>query len=456
MSFGRSGPTGDISHVPTLPNHELRLKLIIAALFLPEGFSFYIGDARLTVVRVLIIFFTFVTLLSKRPERRFVASDLFAVATALCMLMASTVIEGFAGLKGATITALEFTGSYFIFRYSLGPLNSSVRILEFTCKVMVVVILLALLDPLTGRLFTYEIAKALTGYSKVDLDVAYANHADAIFRDGMVRAMGPMEHSILFGCVCAWFGSLAFFVYPKSPFGWTIATLAAIGLWFSQARGAWLAYVIAFGLFGYYQLTIGFGLRWKVVGLIVGVLLIAVFSISGAPIATLMRLGGLSPEAAYYRQAIWIAAGPLVLHSPLFGIGSTWDWQSSSDLFGPSVDAFWLQNSMTYGIPATLFVFLTMASPFWQKPVNKSPLLTAEERRLSVALGIVIVTAIFLGFIVHFWGACWILLGIFPAIRANLFEATRSMARATQALAASDDLAPVEFADPAARPRLTS
>jgi hypothetical protein len=423
-----------------LPNHELRLKLIIAALFLPEGFSFYIGDARLTVVRVLIIVFTFVTLLSKRPERIFVASDLFAVATAVCMLTASTVIEGFAGLKGATIAVFEFTGSYFIFRYSLGPVNSSVRILEFTCKVMVVVILLALLDPLTGRLFTYEAAKALTGYAKVDLDVAYANHADAIFRDGIVRAMGPMEHSILFGCVCAWFGSLAFFVYPYRPFGWTIATLAAVGLWFSQARGAWLAYIIAFGLFGYYQLTTGFRLRWKVVGLAVGVLLIAVFSISGAPIATLMRLGGLSPEAAYYRQAIWAAAGPMVLHSPLFGIGSTWDWQSSSDLFGPSVDAFWLQNSMAYGIPATFFVFLTMVSPFRQKPLDKSPLLTVAERRLSVGLGIVIVTALFLGFIVHFWGACWILLGILPAIRANLFAATRSKARATQAHALSDDL----------------
>lgn len=456
MSVRRSGPSSSFSQASPPPNRELRLKLFIAALFLPEGFSFYIGDFQLTVVRVLIILFTCVTLFSRKSERVFVASDLFAVATALCMLAASTATEGFTGLKGATITAFEFTGSYFIFRYSLGPVNSSVRILDFSCKVMVVVILLALLDPFTGRLFTYEFAKALTGYAKVDLDVAYANQADAIFRDGIVRAMGPMEHSILFGCVCAWFGTLAFFVHPNRPFGWTIATLAAIGLWFSEARGAWLAYVIAFCLAGYYQLTTGFRLRWEVIGLAVGALLIAVFSISGAPIATLMRLGGLSPEAAYYRQAIWAAAGPMVLHSPLFGIGSTWDWQSSSDLFGPSVDAFWLQNSMTYGIPATIFAFLTIVSPFWGKPLDKSPLLTSEERRLSVALGIVIVTAIFLGFIVHFWGACWILLGVFSAFRANLFEATRSAARAAQAGALSDDGARVGLAVPAQNLRLTN
>jgi hypothetical protein len=439
LNFRRLRPLGNISHALTPPNHELRLKLIIAALFLPEGFSFYIGDFRLTVVRVLIISFTCITLLSKKPERGFVASDFFAVATAVCMLTASTITEGFAGLKGATIAAFEFSGSYFIFRYSLDSVNSSVRTLVFACKVLVVVTLLALLDPLTGRLFTYEFAKGLTGYAKTALDLAFASHADAIFRDGVVRAMGPMEHSILFGCVCAWFGTIAFFVYPNRPFGWTIAILAAIGLWFSEARGAWLAYIIAFGICGYYQLTTGFRLRWKILGLVVAIVVISVFSISGAPIATLMRLGGLSPEAAYYRQAIWAAASPFVLHSPLVGIGSTWDWESSSDLFGSSVDAFWLQNSMTYGIPATIFALLTMVSPFWHKPLDTSPLLTREERRLSVALGIVTVTAIFLGFIVHFWGACWILLGIFPAVRASLFQATRSVARASLAASLSDE-----------------
>lgn len=164
-------------------------------------------------------------------------------------------------------------------------------------------------------------------------------------------------------------------------------------------------------------------MRWKMIGLAAGLLLTAVFTVSGAPIATLMKLGGLSPAAAYYRQAIWAAAGPLVMHSPLFGIGSSWDWQANTDLFGPSVDAFWLQNSMTYGIPASLFVFLTMVGPFWGGPIDRSSYLSPEEKRLSVALGIVTTTAIFLGFIVHFWGVCWILLGVFAGIRASLVEA---------------------------------
>jgi hypothetical protein len=39
-----------------------------------------------------------------------------------------------------------------------------------------------------------------------------------------------------------------------------------------------------------------------------------------------------------------------------------------------------------------------------------------------VALGIVIVTIVFLGFMVHFWGICFILIAVFAGMRANLAE----------------------------------
>ena len=63
-----------------------------------------------------------------------------------------------------------------------------------------------------------------------------------------------------------------------------------------------------------------------------------------------------------------------------------------------------------------------MVSAFWLGPIDRSRYLSGEERRLSLALGIVITTAVALGFTVHFWGACWILLGAFAGMRANLAE----------------------------------
>ena len=413
---------------------ELYLKLFIVALFIPEGFSFFIGDFRLTVARVLLMVFSIKALLRylSGPARVFILSDLSVLGVAIWMLMASTVTGGFIGLKGAGITAIEFAGCYYMFRYSLDSVNSSVEIVWFACKVTVVVIAVALLDPLTGTLFTYELARQITGYAKPGVAEALATHSDGLFRDGLIRAEGPLEHSILFGCVCAWFGTLAFFTFPRRFFGWCIAAFALVGLWFSQARGAWVAYIIAFALSGYYVVTRQFPLRWKLVGLALGVVVISVFLVSGSPIATLMKLGGLSPEAAWYREAIWTWAWPLVMNSPLFGIGSSWDWEASGYLVGSSVDAFWLENSMEYGFPATVFVFLTVASPFWRGPMDNSPYLSPEERRLSVALGIVTTTFVFMGFIVHFWGICWILVGAFPAIRASLDEAVTLRERAAQ------------------------
>jgi hypothetical protein len=77
-----------------------------------------------------------------------------------------------------------------------------------------------------------------------------------------------------------------------------------------------------------------------------------------------------------------------------------------------------------------------MISPFWHGKLDSSPYLSPEEKRLSVALGIVTTTAVFLGFIVHFWGVCWILLGAFAGIRANLVEAVTLRYRAARELSA--------------------
>jgi O-antigen ligase len=185
-----------------------------------------------------------------------------------------------------------------------------------------------------------------------------------------------------------------------------------------------LGYLIGFALAMYYSATPRFSARWKLVGLFVTVVLVAIFSFSGSPVATLVRLSGVSAEAGWYRQAIWDTAGPVALGSPLFGIGlnGDWGWQTHGGLVSASLDSFWLSAALMYGIPGSILVLLTIVSAFWLGPIDKSPHLTPEERRLSVALGIVTTTVVVLGFIVHFWGTCWILLAVFAGIRANLAE----------------------------------
>jgi O-antigen ligase len=308
-------------------------------------------------------------------------------------------------------------------------------VVRFACKLIIFVIGLALLDPLTDRLFTYDFIKSITGYVKPGYESALVTNAETLFRDGVIRAMGPLEHSILFGAVCAWFGLLAFITFRSKLFGWSVAGVALIGISFSQAKSPLLAYLIGFALAIYYSATPRFTARWKLVGLCVTAVLVTVFSFSGSPVATLVRLGGVSPEAAWYRQAIWEVGGPMVLRSPIFGIGldGDWNWQSNGALLSGSVDAFWLATGMSYGIPGSALILATLVSACWLGSIDKSPHLTPEEGRLSLALGIVIVTVVFLGFMVHFWGTCWILIAVFAGMRANLAEAAILRDRAARA-----------------------
>jgi O-Antigen ligase len=416
-------PTGRAAAGP-ISGDELRLKLLVAALFLPEGLSFFVGDFRLSAERLLLIIF-FIAAVVRRmntPEIIRVPSDIMAPAAAVWIILAGTVTGGFTGLKGAGIEAIELTGSYYAFRHFLGPVDSSVRVIRFSCKLIIVVVGVALLDPLTGNLFTYDFVKGFTGYAKLNYEHAIAVHGDSLFRNGLVRAMGPLEHSILFGCVCIWFGTLAFSTFPSRLFGWSVASIALIGVWFSQARGPLLGYLIAFALAIFYFATKGFTARWKVLGSLAALAIAVIFAFSGSPVATLAKLTGVSPETAWYREAIWYTASPLVAKSPIFGTGGAWDWRAHGGLTSDSVDNFWLKAAMSYGVPGAILIFLTMAGAFWLGPVDRSPYLSLQERRLSRALGLVTVTAVFLGFTVHFWGACWILLGAFSGMRANLAE----------------------------------
>ena len=408
-------------------NYEPFLKILIASIFLPEGLSLVIGDFRLPLVRVLLIALllpaTIRFIFNANSSRSVVIlSDIMAITTGVWIIMAGLVTGGFmSGIKGGGALALEFSGAYYVFRYLPEFPNSSVRVIKFCGKLVMIVIGLALLDPLTGKPFTYDLVKGFTGYTKSGWEWAIEYQADTLYRNGLVRAMGPLEHSILFGAACAWIGILSLCTFPNKIRGTIVASACLLGVLASQAKGPLLAYIMALGLSGFYWATKQVAARWKFLGTLVATYVIFVFFYSSSPIATLLRSGGLDPEAAWYRQAIWQTGTPIVLGSPFFGVGlaGDWDWQGNDALIGQSVDAFWLTTAMMFGIPGTIFVFFTIVGSFWTGPIDRSPWLSREEQRLSVALGLVAVTAIFLGFTVHFWGSCWILLGSLTGMRGN-------------------------------------
>lgn len=271
VSVPRSGSDRKQFSLPTIAagdGSERLLKLLLAVVFLPEGFSFFIGDARLTPARGLLLALVIVAIvrfLQRVGSSRFafIPSDLFAALTGIWMVTAAIANSGFdQGLKGGGALALEFVGAYYVFRNLLGSADSSVRIVRFASKLLVVIVALALLDPLTGRLFTYDLVKSLTGYVKPIYETVFED-SSAYHRYGLVRAMGPLEHSILFGTVCAWFGTLALMTFPSGAFGKTIAAIAIVGVVAALSAGPLIASVLAGGLIMVYFATPELKARWR-------------------------------------------------------------------------------------------------------------------------------------------------------------------------------------------------
>jgi hypothetical protein len=430
-SASRSSAPHNLAFARPQRRDELYLKWLLVAAFLPQGLSFFIGDFRITVFRVLLILFPLIwgrLLINgfRSSARILVPSDLMMAAVAIWIVLSGIVTSGLsAGVKSSGIGAVEFVGVYYAFRFLLRSPDSSTRVMRFFCITMLIVTALALLDPILGRLVFIDISNAFGLYGGVHkLVYPVYLESESYYRGGLVRAMGPMDHSILFGSACAWAGIIAVFIFASWRVGISAACFVLVGLWFSQSRGPLIAVAVAISLMIYHAATQWLpsrGTILAVTAVLVGILLCVA---SGSPLATLTQVLGVGGETAWYREAIWSTAGSLVMHSPLFGLGpnSPWDWQSNPALSSGSVDAFWLKMAMDAGIVGSAMVFLAIVSAFWRGAVDKSSVLTAGERQLSRALALVVAAAVFLGFTVDFYGVTYSLLPMFAGVRASLAE----------------------------------
>src|SRR5208337_4911011 len=100
---------------------------------------------------------------------------------------------------------------------------------------------------------------------------------DSFFRHGLVRAMGPLEHSILFAAVCGWFGVLALCTFGVCRFSVLVVLAMLVGIWFSQSRGPLVAYMGGLGLTVFYFMTKRFAWRNRLIGGVIACCLLVVF-----------------------------------------------------------------------------------------------------------------------------------------------------------------------------------
>ena len=367
------------------------LMLVAISIALPEEFSFYIFDLRFTVTRLLFIVLTpFIVfrLIQKIGAGRyhFLLPDVFVLLSGFWMVLAPSIIMGFAsGLNHGGPIALEFCIGYFATRVLLSKPGQGLKFISLFCGVIAIASLLALLDPLTGSFAVHHWAGAVTGYDKF-------LHFAGEHRYGLLRAMGPFEHSIIFGML----SSLALLIacYVNIEFRKFCIAWCAVGMIAALSSAPVQGFLIGVGLLIYDRIFWRLSFKWLILlALCAGT--VGAVSLSGHSVLHFIITNLIyDPMSGYDRIWTWAWVSRAVDQSPLFGLG-----------FGPypddlnishSIDALWLVLALDFGLPGAILIGLSLIGgatlPVSSRQIDLSP----EEKKLGVVLGIVISVILFM------------------------------------------------------------
>jgi hypothetical protein len=411
LSVGRAGTNSGVAG-------PLALRVVVVSILLPDEVGVFVGGLRFSAARVVLLVLTPVLVMRfgrmlAAGRYRFVLSDLLVLLTGIWMFVALANMNGVQpALNHAGPIALELCIGYMAARFLLSEHGQAVSFINFLCWAIAVVGLLGLLDTLTHRFFLHSMVETL--FDSILPDESAGD------RLGLVRATSTLEHPILFGMTCAVGLLLAGSVQIRGT-GFVIFG-CALGTLLSLSSAPFQGVLMGLGLLAYGRVFGRIRFRWA--GLIaLGTAAIAiVFAIFNYPLGFIFSHLVFDPYTAWFRLWTWEMAGAAVAQSPWFGVG--WVIPDTYGIPG-TVDSIWLFWALTFGIPSSVLLALSMVGAASLPTNGPRVRLAVAESRLGTTLGILIFIILFMGFTVHFFGTAWILIPLLAGLRAHLGELGR-------------------------------
>jgi O-antigen ligase len=402
----------------------LALKVLAVSILLPDEVGFEVSGLRFSAARVILLVLTPVLLIRfalrlAAGRYRFVWSDLLALLTGFWMLVALANMDGVqSALNHGGPIALEFCIGYMAARFLLAEHGQAVSFINFLCWAIAVVGLLGLSDTLTHSFFVHDVTRGLTG-GRIFLDAGD--------RLGLIRAASTHEHPILFGFTCS-VGLLLAISMPIRARGFAILA-CALGAFLALSSGPIQGALLGFSLLMYNRVMAGIRFRWASLIGLTSAGIIMVFTFVENPLGYVFRHLVFDTESGYFRLFIWQQGSAAVATSPWFGLG----WVTPEYYEVPiTVDNMWLVWALTFGIPGSLLLALSILGAA-SLPTNGSRAsLTGAESKLGTSLSILIFVILFVGLTVDFYGNAWILIPVLAGIRAHLGELGRVSAEASR------------------------
>ena len=398
-----------------LPLRLLPAVMLTLCALLPEDLNIRPAGLLLTTPRIVLL--ASLPFMLSQLSRRFAATglrlapcDWAMCAAAAWMFLSVSMTQGLdRAIVGASVLILELCGSYCLIRCALDKPGDAAILTRWAAIFIAANGVLSLADIVAGRHILHDMAQAVTGYSK-DWRFDY--------RNGILRSQGMQEHPILLGTVSVCGAALAL-AACKGAARVVLCAGCLAGVASANSSAPIGAFVLVCLLLGYRAVTPNFARRWHVLMAASGTFLALLFALHPRPFSFILDHFTASPQDGYYRLLIWSLCGPLVLDSPVYGLGLESDF---AERFGvaQTVDSVWLASAMNFGLPGAVLLAAVLILSC-SRPVRRAVALPeGQETRIGLALGIIVFLYIYLGLTVDFWGCTWIFMGVFAAMRVHM------------------------------------
>jgi hypothetical protein len=329
-------------------------------------------------------------------------ADMAIVLFSIWICVALLVAHGLSGgLEQAGSQVLETMGAFMVARAYIRTARDYEALARLLFIIVGMVLFpLALLEVSTGRNIVLELASRVFPTHIINYQPP---------RLGLRRVQSVFEHPILFGVFCSGALAMTYVVRGHSRsmirrIGSTaiIATTAFLSL----SSGPMSTVIVQIMLLTWDRVLRTFKARWWLLIGIVTAMVVTVDLLSNRSLpAILFSYFALDEASAYIRLLIWEFGSQSVLNHPIFGVGlGEWD---RPDWMPFSVDMFWLVNAIVGGLPAAFFMTLAFFSTVFSVAFGKGLDERAERCRLAFLISM---CGFFLaGWMVHFWGATYVL-----------------------------------------------
>jgi hypothetical protein len=184
----------------------LVLVLIALTMFLPEEASFYFGELRMTISRLLLlliapaILFGFAKL-TVGGSYRFVWSDVLVPVTGLWMFVGPIKIEGFdRNFLFSGTSALEFCIPYMATRVFLTERGQAIALVRILCIAIATIGVLAIFDEIAGRFVLRDLVGSRYGIVPTSLISVLLRAAFSFVREAHWSTRSRWETFVCLAC----------------------------------------------------------------------------------------------------------------------------------------------------------------------------------------------------------------------------------------------------------------